>query len=241
MKSVSYRGVDGSVWPLTEWAHRGVFLKEGALELAPGEDDGSGLSGVLSLVVADNAPDGAELDPIEETMQAWRRAWSPRLFGSLVVRGAQEAAETWARVRLAAPIPDLTVIDPEGFEEFEQQAVAESRRWLRTEALPGPEVIVFNGGAGDVWPRVRWQAGGVLVFPSGARVELPTVEEPRTVWLDPGLGCAVVADDGERDVELWRRLRGRVFPEVVPPGEGRVFRVPDGAVVSWEWEVDDPL
>lgn len=241
MESVSYRGVDGSVWPLTEWSHRGVFLKEGALALAPGEEEGAGLSGGLSLVVADNAPDGAELVEIDETMQAWRRAWSPRLYGSLVVVGADEAAETWARVRLAAPIPDLTVIGPEGFEEFEQQVVAESRRWLRTEVLPGPEVTVFNAGDWEVWPRVRWQAGGVLVLPSGARVSLPTVPAPRTIWLDPGLGCVVVDDDGERDVDLWRALRGEVFPEVVPPGEGRVFRVPASAVVSWDWEVDDPL
>lgn len=241
MESVTFFGVDGSQWPLTAWEHRGVFLKEGALALAPGEDDGSGLSGSLSLVVADNSPDGAELAPIDESMQCWRRAWSSRVWGRLVVVGADEAAETWARVRLAAPIPDLTVIGAEGFEEFEQQVVAESRRWLRTEALPGPEVVVFNGGVGDVWPRVLWQAGGVLVLPSGARVELPTVEAPRTIWLDPGLGCVVVDDDGERDVELWRALRGRVFPEMVPPGEGRVFRVPEGAVVSWDWEVADPL
>ena len=243
MEAVTYLGADGSQWPLTAREHRGVFLREGALSLVPGDDAeaDSRLSGSLQLVVADNDPEGRGLASIDEAMRLWRRAWSRRLWGTLLVRGAPEAPRSWARVRLAAPVPDLTRVDPEGCEEFDLQVVGQSRRWLRTQTVVGPTAVVVNGGDREVWPRVRWRSGGVLVLPSGAKVTLPTVGDWRTVHLDPWLGCEVVTDAGVRDDVLWRRLRGVVFPEVVPAGEQRMFRVPEGAQVSWDMEVEDPL
>ena len=88
---------------------------------------------------------------------------------------------------------------------------------------------------------MKWTEGGNLTLPSGAVYELPTVSTPRTIWLDPTLGCKITDDSGVRDDALWRSLRGLVFPEVVPAGQSRVFGIPVGATILWEDELEDPL
>lgn len=238
MKSVSYLGVDGSVWPLTARDHGGVFLQATPDEMRS-EGDGEPVSGSLDLVVADNSPDGFELDRVRVSERRWRRAWSPRLFGTLRVED-DEGQDYWLRVRLASAISGFPEVDPEGYVEFSQEVVGESAWWWHTSVLPGPSAVVTNSGDVDVWVRVRWEKAGVLLMPSGAVVQLPAVSAPRTILLDPSESCVVVDDSGVVDEPVWRGLRGKVFPEIVPAGESRTFGLPDGAVLMVDEGVVSP-
>lgn len=238
MVAISYTGVDASTWNLTDVDHDGIFMEEGALSVLRGVD-GEPLSGALNLVVADRNQDASFIRRINATMMLWRAAWSPREWGTLRVTGPR--GESFAQVRLSNPVPDLTTVDPEGFEAFEQQIAGRTSRWLRTRTSTLPWSTVANGGDHEIWPRVKWTEGGNLTLPSGAVYELPTVSTPRTIWLDPTLGCKITDDSGVRDDALWRSLRGLVFPEVVPAGQSRVFGIPVGATILWEDELEDPL
>ena len=227
MKSVTYVGVDGSVWPLTSTDHAGAFLQATPDELRS-DEDGEPVSGSLDLVVADHLPDGGELDDVRVVERRWRRAWSTHRFGTLRIDD-DEGEDYWLRVRLAAPIAGFPEVDPDGYVEFSQSVVGESPVWWRTQTF-GPGVAqVSNSGDVEGWPRVRWESAGRLIMPSGAVVDLPEVDNPRTVLLDPHESCVVLDDSGTVDEVVWRQLRGRVFPEVVPVGEVRQFTVPTGA------------
>ena len=238
MKSVSYIGVDGSVWPLTSTDHAGVFLQATPDELKS-EEDGEPITGSLDLVVADHLPDGTRMDDVREIERRWRSAWSTRQFGTLRVDD-DEWVDHWVRMKLAAPIAGFPEVDPEGYVEFSQSVVAESPVWWRTKTyLPGT-VQVSNSGDVDGWTRVRWESAGRLVMPSGAIVDLPSVSAPRTVLLDPHESCVVLDDSGVVDEVVWRQLRGRVFPEIVPVGEARRFTVPDKATLIFDEGVVSP-
>ncbi|MCT1411647.1 hypothetical protein [Corynebacterium sanguinis] len=63
---------------------------------------------------------------------------------------------------------------------------------------------------------------------------------PRTVLLDPHESCVVLDDSGAVDEVVWKQLRGRVFPEVVPAGEVREFVVPDDAALIFDEGVASP-
>lgn len=238
MVAISYTGVDLSTWKLTDVDHGGIFMEEGALAVLRGVD-GEPLSGALRLVAVDRDLEARFIRRINDTMARWRAAWSPREWGTLRVSGPR--GESFAQVRLASPIPDLTTVDPEGFEAFEQQVIGKTSRWLRARSANLPWSTVVNGGDHEIWPRVKWSKGGKLTLPSGAAYDLPTVAAPRTIWLNPALGCKITDDAGARDDDLWRSLRGNIFPEVVPAGQSRVFGIPVGATILWEDELEDPL
>lgn len=240
MKTVHYAGVDGSMWDLSSVAHQGVFLSRNPVDLAA--DESGVVSGSLELVVADNDPDGRRMDGIEVTMRRWRQAWSLRRDGWLQVR-AEGSWEAVLRVRLAAVVPSLPEDDPRGYVEFSQQVTSDPARrswWTRTRDYRGGQVSPVNTGDVEAWARVRWEQAGTLVQPSGARVVLPAVDSPRTIWLDPQESCLVVDDRGVRDDALWRRLRGVCFPEPIPAGEQRTFGLPPGAALLVDERVDDP-
>ena len=99
-------------------------------------------------------------------------------------------------------------------------------------------VDVHNPGDDVIFPRVRWREGGELVVPSGAVIDLPEIEGERTLVLDPVESCVVVDDDGQVDDALWGSFA--VFPEGVPVGEGRTYRLPDGAVLVWDVGYTNP-
>ncbi|WP_288833664.1 hypothetical protein [uncultured Corynebacterium sp.] len=229
MKSVTYVGVDGSVWPLTARDHEGVFLQATPDELRA-EGDGGPIAGSLDLVVADNSPEGEDLEPVWVTERAWRRAWSVREFGTLRVDDG-EGSDHWLRVRLSVPISGFPEVSPEGFVEFSQAVVADVSVWSRRFEFVGSSVLVANSGDVDVWPRVRWGLAGELTMPSGAVVQLPEVPSPRTILLDPSESCAVVDDSGVVDEPVWKGLRGKVFPEMIPAGQAREFQLPEGATL----------
>lgn len=239
VRDITLFGVDGSVWPLTDRAHTGVFLKSNPLELRA--SSGEAVAGTLELVVADNDPDGAELDPISVTMPKWRRAWSPRRYATLRINDP-DSWDAWLPLRLSEVIPDLPPLEPEGFEEFTQAVVSDPRHpyWRRTHVYQTTECVVVNGGDHEMWASVQWLRGGTVTMPSGATFTLPTVPEWRRILLDPFESCDVVSQDGVRDEVLWRQLRGRVFPESVPVGETRTFRIPQGAHLLIDERVDDP-
>ncbi len=238
MKSVSYAGVDGSVWPLTSVGHAGVFLQATPDELRS-DEDGEPIAGSLDLVVADHLPGGVRLDDVRVVERRWRRAWSVRKFGTLRVDD-DEGVNHWLRVRLASPIAGFPEVDPEGYVEFSQSVIAESPVWWRTQTFGPGSAPVSNSGDVDGWPRVRWESAGRLVMPSGAVVDLPSVSAPRTVLLDPHESCVVLDDSSAVDEVVWRQLRGRVFPEVVPAGEVRKFTVPAGASLIFNEGVASP-
>lgn len=239
VRDITLFGVDGSVWPLTERAHKGVFLKSNPLELRA--SGGEAVAGTLDLVVADNDPDGVELDPIAVTMRKWRRAWSPRDYATLRIDDP-DSWDAWLPLKLSEVIPDLPDIDPEGFEEFTQAVVSHPRHpyWRRTHVFQTPECVVANAGDHEGWVSVQWLRGGTVTMPSGATLTLPSVAEWRTIHLDPFESCDVVDAAGKRDVGLWRQLRNKVYPEPVPVGESRTFRIPQGAKLIFDERVDDP-
>lgn len=234
MKSVELVGVDGSVWPLTSVEHNGVFLKAEPTSLSA-ESDGEPVSGQLDLVVADHLPFGEELRPIRETSRLWRNAWSVRKWSKLVVKDDEGLGPYFLDVRLSTHIDDFGEVDPDGFVEFSQAVRGKTSSWSRTVRHEGDVVRVANTGDVDSWPRVRWDKAGVLAMPSGATINLPAVESPRTIWLDPRESCVVKDDAGNIDREIWLALRGSVFPEVLPADdEYREFGLPDGAVLFYE-------
>lgn len=238
MRSVTYIGVDGSVWPLTSWDHRGVFLGAAPDEIRS-DADGEPLQGSLSVVIADNSPEGAPLDPICVTERAWRRAWSKRRWGTLRVES--DAGQTyWVKVKLAATIPGFSELEPEGFVEFTQEIVADSPVWWHTLVRTGPKVVLTNAGDVDVWVRIRWRDAGRVTMPSNAVFILPAVPGPRVITLDPKQSCVVRDDNGVIDETTWKALRGVAFPEVVPAGETREFMVPADASVIMDEGVDSP-
>lgn len=240
MFSVAVHGVDGSVWPLTESRHLGVFLGRAPVGLRS-SGDWEPVAGSLELVVADNDSDGRKLDDINVTMRKWRRAWSMHNYGTLRINDPG-SWETWIRLRLSEPIPDLPDVDSEGYEEFVQAVVADPKFpwWVRTRTYRETSFEVANAGDYETWPRVRWKQGGTVRMPSGATISLPTVPQWRTIHLDPYESCAVVDDSGKLDRPLWRQLRNRVFPEALPVGAARRFSIPSGAQLLVDERIDDP-
>lgn len=236
MRSVTYVGVDGSVWPLTTVDHDGVFLQATPSDLTVEDEK---LSGSLDLVVADHSPDGVELGELSEIESRWRRAWSTRQYGTLRV-GDERRPSAWLRVRLSAPIPAFPDFGADGYQDFSQSVVAEGDSWFRTYEFPDPAVTVVNGGDVDGWVRIRWQEGGKVILPSGASFTLPEVAAPRTIVLDPRESCVVLDDDGNIDRSVWKSLRGSVFPEMIPPGEQRVFTIPNDSMLLFDEGVMSP-
>lgn len=236
MRSVTYVGVDGSVWPLTTVDHDGVFLQATPSDLTVEDEK---LSGSLDLVVADHSPDGVNLGELSEIEARWRRAWSSRVFGTLRVDD-EERPSAWIRVKLASPIPSFPDFGAEGYQDFTQSIIAEGDSWFRTYEFPGPSVMVVNGGDVDGWVRIRWQEVGEVTLPSGASFILPTVPTPRTIVLDPHESCVVLDDDGNIDRSVWKSLRGNVFPEMIPPGEQRAFTIPAGSSLLFDEGVMSP-
>ena len=236
MRSVTYVGVDGSVWPLTSTDHAGVFLQATPSDLTVENEK---LSGSLDLVVADHTPDGVDLGELSEIESRWRRAWSQRVFGTLRVED-ELRVDAWLRVKLASPVPSFPEFGADGYQEFEQSVVADSHVWWRSHVFHDGVVTVVNSGDVDGWVRVRWEQPGDVVMPSDAVLSLPPVGEPRTIVLDPHESCIVLDDTGAVDAALWRQLRGGVFPEIVPAGERRVFTVPEGATLLFNEGVYSP-
>lgn len=236
MKAVKLVGVDGSIWPLTSVEHAGVFLKAEPVDFAAEPESGK-TTGTLELVIADNSPTGKPLRPISVSKRQWHNAWSLRKWSKLIVSGGDGGQDYFMEVKLSSPIPDFSELDPEGYVEFLQSVIGRSKSWLRAVSHHAPIARAANTGDFDVWPRMRWQQAGVLVMPSGAAVEVPAVDSPRTVWLDPKESCVVKDDAGVIDRDLWISLRGNIFPEVLPADDQyREFHLPDGAVLLYEVE-----
>ncbi|WP_257202943.1 hypothetical protein [Corynebacterium cystitidis] len=238
MKSVTYVGIDGSLWPLTDPSHEGVFL-QAVPDVLRSDERGESVSGVLDFVVADHDSNGADLRPIRVTERRWRRAWSVRKFGTLRVED-DEGVDFWLRVRLALPIEGFSEVDPDGYVAFSQSVEADSDVWMTTMTHQGINVTVTNNGDVEAWPRVRWLKSGDLIMPSGAATNLPSVPAARTIILDPKQSCIVLDDESVEDNSVWRALRGKVFPEPIPVDETRSFIIPEGSTLSIDVGVASP-
>jgi hypothetical protein len=102
-------------------------------------------------------------------------------------------------------------------------------------------VTVTNSGQVYIWPEIVWEgAGGKVTLPSGAEFTLPAVDSTRRLHLDPQRSHQVLNGLGVRDDDLWRRIRGQIISEGVPPGQSRQYTLPDGAFLEWRIGVLDP-
>lgn len=111
--------------------------------------------------------------------------------------------------------------------------------WSHAPVLVG-EATVVNFGDVPVWVRIRWSgSGGRVVMPSGATFVLPSVVGERVLQLSRQESLVVVDGRGEIDFDVWRKVRG-VFPEFVPVGATRTFRLPEGARLEYKVGVSDP-
>ena len=82
------------------------------------------------------------------------------------------------------------------------------------------EVVIHNPGDLPLWPRVRWQGNGVttVTAPGVGQVELPRTGNRLAVLDTDPAKASMITVGGEPAPDLWRRLRGRVFPQPIPPG-----------------------
>lgn len=172
-----------------------------------------------------------------------RAAFSPMLGRENQLGVSSPLGVAEALVRLSGPIPD-PVEDPSWDEEVvlgvQVPVVADGGLWWLAEQSGTGLVTVTNKGDVPVPLKIRWQgAGGVVVMQSGARLTLPEVPAPRTIWLSREHSLAVRDDRGVMDRKLWKQLRA-ALPELVPAGASRRVTVPEGAEVMWREGVLDP-
>ena len=147
-----------------------------------------------------------------------------------------------ARVRLAddAALPPRETLARGVFDTLDITLAWDDGVWLVPQAEEGPKVTIMNGGMVDIRPGIHWRRGGTVTLHSGYTFTLPTVPEPRVLWLDRDRGFPVEDMGGERDSELTSRLWGSVREECVPAGQQRTLTVPEGAHVAWNDGVAEP-
>lgn len=196
------------------------------------------MSGSLTVMVT-----RTDRETIPDLVAAFRAGWStaPHGAGTLSVRSPR-LGRLSARVRLSEPLPAPgRNTTSRALHQMTVPIVADRGLWT-TSGLSGVGLVeVSNVGDTTIYPHVSWVgAGGDVVLPSGALIELPPASQERIVYLDPSQSGAVTDRDGQIDQALWRQMRAGVLPEGIPPASTRVVTVPDGAVLHWAQEVADP-
>lgn len=169
----------------------------------------------------------------------FRAGWSHTEYCHLTVVTTVAAT---ARVRLAddAALPPRETLARGVFDTLDITLAWEDGVWLVPQAEEGPKVTIMNGGMVDIRPGIHWKRGGTVTLHSGYTFYLPTVSEPRVLWLDRDRGFPVEDMDGVRDEALTHRMWGVARDERVPVGQARTLTVPAGAHVAWDEGVAEP-
>lgn len=196
------------------------------------------MTGSLSVMITRTAG-----ETIPELLSAFRAGWStaPRAAGTLSVLSPR-LGRLSARVRLAEALPAPgRNSTSRGLQQLTVPIVADRGLWTTPGLWGTGQTEVSNMGDTTIYPHVSWLgAGGDVVLPSGAVIELPPTGQERIVYLDPSQSGAVTDVQGQIDPVLWRQMRAGVLPEGIPPAEQRTVTVPHGAVLHWIQEVADP-
>lgn len=197
---------------------------------------GRALPGGGTLTVGFYPTAGVDLNQVRAEFRA---GWSNTEYCHLTVT---TGVETTARIRLAddVALPPRAELTPNIFDTLDVTVAWDDGVWLVPQAEEGPKATVVNAGVVDVRPGIYWQRGGTVTLYSGYTFTLPTVPEPRVLWLDRERGFPVEDMGGERDSELTSRLWGAVREECVPAGQQRTLTVPEGAHVAWNEGVSEP-
>ena len=223
-----YFSPEGRAWPLAAHDHHGVFIQEGGMPNLAARRGETVMSGEIQVIVAGSLIGKSN----SEVMAAFRQDFDDELYGTMVARSKEYYGELVTRLRLGA---ESSISDPEwqpdskGHVTFSVPVESDRQRWTSEESFDGPACLVENYGVGAMlWPRVMWRQGGALVMPSGARLSLPSLSEPRVIDFDPNKSGLVTDLSGVVDEGLWVQLRGFYF-EGVPRRERRKYLIPSGA------------
>ena len=147
-----------------------------------------------------------------------------------------------AQVRLNGASSDLEVDDATAdVWSLSIPLAIDAGYWETGPFRKSGNVTVTNSGQVYIWPEIVWEgAGGKVTLPSKAEFTLPAVENIRRLHLDPQRSHQVLNGLGVRDDELWRKIRGQIISEGVPPGQSRQYALPSGAFLEWRIGVLDP-
>lgn len=245
---VTYRGVSGREWPLTDSTLEPVVLlaagglKELAGRFTVDSLKTPGVAGELDL--------GMSVEPITGSLPVIVRAdvredfisdWAVGVgaaAGVLVVEGGRiSPLELPVRLAAVPAPPDVQGVD---YFELDLSIRASGGVWLRHHQGVN-NVTVTNYGDVMVWPEIVWSGrGGGVVLPSGARFTLPAVSGERRVSLNPYESLTVVLDDGRVDRDVTRAVRAAAFSEGVAPHSRADYALPNGAVLHWAVGFLDP-
>lgn len=245
----------GREWRLMDRNPNGVFIREGALESAfmgsfqessstavgragqtvsSQDSQFSPISDTLQCVVSEAYCGGRS---VEEVWREFRDDWestTPEKPGWLVLGRPDGEGAFHLPARLGGKLPGA-LINPSEMDEIPVSipVIADQGQWLLPLSDDGV-VTVTNGGKGLIYPKIWWQgAGGVVTLPSGVKITLPPVTQPRILNLDYASSFEVLDNEGVIDDALWRSMRGSIVGEGVPIGSSRTYALPSGAMLHW--------
>lgn len=255
----SLTDVRGHNWKLTKNGGEGVYLAPGAVS----DLVASWVRPTVSTAGVDGVRvrrDEVHLEPISGSLKCiahdidWRdadesfaeftRMWDvvqPCYLRALNPSGAQLVLPVTLAGAVAAPPENIG----SPLFHFQIPVIADSGAWQEVHAATATggalDVQVHAGAVANmVYPRVRWSQACQLTLPSGVTIELPTVDDWRTIDLDPSTAYTVTTSEGELDRDLRNRLWPKMKSEGVPRHTARSYRITNGATLSWDISVASP-
>lgn len=231
--NVSLDDSAGVTWALTRYAHgrRGMWLM-GPPELSAKVD----VKTRATTTQVGATPIGWSIDKMEGSLKLGFHAEDAPLAESwrLFVRNVTPFDESVLRVvvpgktalscRLLVKdrVPDPGVSPATlGLRSFtvDVPVVCYEGCWRGETTRHTGEVVIHNPGDLPLWPRVRWQGNSAVTVtaPGVGQVELPRTGNRVAVLDTDPAKASMITVGGEPAPDLWRRLRGRVFPQPIPP------------------------
>lgn len=256
---VSLTDAHGVQWALTRYApgRKGMWLMA-APDLAAAVE-------VNARATTDQVgatPVGWHIDPMEGSLklgfhvedaplvEAWSSfvrgftAFEPSVLHSVLPGRSVQSCRVWLKGEM--PEPERSPATP-GLRSFEVDVpiISYDGCWRgETTRYTGKNVVVRNSGDLPLYPLVRWSGSGAWVTaPIIGRVDLPDTGTRIAVLDTTPAKSTKVTVDGEPAPDLWRRLRGQVFPLPVPPYSTASWGFHGGAVglctplstTRWRW------
>ena len=193
------------------------------------------MTGTLTVFV--RGDDAADVDAV---WAGFRSGFSRTRQGTLVVESPSQALSAGVRLSGPIPAPDEDPTSGELVRDVQVPLVADRCGWWTDWLSESGTVTVTNWGDLTVWPQIRWGgAAGTVYLPSGARFPLPKASGERVVSLSMAQAGFITLKDGTPDFELRKQMSG-AYPEGVPAGQTRTYRLPTGAALEWQIGVLDP-